>query len=98
MRRLLFYDCFFLRNSGRILLTTRLTEGVVRTEGLGMNYVLWAVAEGDPLWKEQIITETSDRAVMKQAMEWARNHGFGHLRVLTYPEGDPPVFGANLIQ
>lgn len=57
-----------------------------------MEQVLYATRKGDPDWKEELITSTSDSARLAAAETWAREHGFDRLRVTTFDMSKPPDF------
>jgi hypothetical protein len=57
----------------------------------------WSQEDQDRFgWQdERVITEQDDKAIIKQAMEWARENGFEKLRVMTM-DGSIPNFTKGL--
>jgi hypothetical protein len=59
-----------------------------------MEYVLWATKFGEPGWKEELITSTTDKEHLERARVWALANGFHRLRVMEYRGEKPDFTGA----
>lgn len=44
-------------------------------------FILWAVKIGEPKHMEEVITSTTDLAIIEKARTWAEQNGFDRLRV-----------------
>jgi len=56
---------------------------------------LWATKIGEPSWKEDLITSTTDPAKLAAARKWAESNGFDRLRE-TVLDGSAPDFAATV--
>lgn len=58
-----------------------------------MTYVLYAVKEGEPDYKEEYITETESQNILSMAKVWALQNGYAKVRVVEYKDIiEPPDF------
>ena len=60
-----------------------------------MEYILWGTKVGNHSWQEDIIINTTDKALLAKAKQWAANNGFYNIRVSTY-NGEMPDFKATV--
>jgi len=44
---------------------------------------VWATKVGEPKWKEDLITSTTDQTKVAKATEWAKDNGFDRIRTST---------------
>jgi len=52
---------------------------------------LWATKIGEPSWKEDLITSTTDPAKLAAARMWAERNGFDRIRTSNF-DGSLPDF------
>ena len=57
---------------------------------------LFATKIGDPGWKEDVITSTTDMERLTAAREWAIANGFDRLREVALFDGSRPDFTATI--
>jgi len=58
-----------------------------------MEYVLWGTKVGHHSWEEELIINTTDKALLAKAKQWAVNNGFYNIRVSTWNGEDPDFIG-----
>ena len=61
-------------------------------------HILWAIPKGQPEYRERLICDTSERANLLTAREWATANGYDRFRVSQYDTNDTttPDFGATV--
>ena len=47
-------------------------------------FVLWGRKEGEPYWKDEIITETVHQYRIQGLIKWAKESNYVHLRIMVF--------------